>query len=71
MVDAHGPTAQAGRAAVRRAVEAVPPGDEPEERRRAEVLRWVDSAAPLFRVAPPDVPDPHLVAYVVSRSCRA
>jgi 8-oxo-dGTP pyrophosphatase MutT (NUDIX family) len=54
------------RSGVRAAIRSVPPGDALEERHRGQALGWVDSGAPLFRVAPPAEPDPHLVSYAVA-----
>jgi 8-oxo-dGTP pyrophosphatase MutT (NUDIX family) len=50
---------------VRRIVAALDPFDEREAADRAEVLRWIDSGAPLYRTRPPDEPPVHLVSYVV------
>jgi len=41
----------------------VSPYDGLEERDRAEILRWVASGAPLFRVQPPATPPRHLAVY--------
>jgi 8-oxo-dGTP pyrophosphatase MutT (NUDIX family) len=50
---------------IRELVRALRPADAREERDRAEVIRWVDSGAPLYRIRPPDEPPMHLVSYVV------
>ena len=50
---------------VREVVSALRPADAREGRDRDQVLRWVDSGAPLYRTRPPDEPPMHLVSYVV------
>ena len=50
---------------VRELVWSLRAADTREERDRDEVLRWVDSGAPLYRTRPPDEPPMHLVSYVV------
>ncbi len=46
-------------------VEQLEPLDEREGRDRAEVMSWIASGAPLWRVQKPDVPPQHLVSYFV------
>ncbi len=53
------------RTIVRIAVTAIVPTDALEGNHRAEALAWIDSGAPLFRVAKPDQPPQHLVSYFV------
>ena len=53
------------RSAVRRELATLVPFDALERVHLARALAWVDSRAPLCRVACPDVPPMHLVAYVV------
>jgi 8-oxo-dGTP diphosphatase len=51
------------RAAARARVLAVRPSDGKEAADQAEILRWVDSGAPLYRTAGPDSPREHLCVY--------
>lgn len=51
------------RAAIRREVASIRPFDEQEEDHRAHALGWIDSGAPLFRIAKPATPPKHLVSY--------
>ena len=51
------------RAAIRSEVESINPLDALELQHRSEALAWVDSGAPLFRIAKPATPPQHLVAY--------
>jgi 8-oxo-dGTP diphosphatase len=44
-------------------VAEVLPYDDQEERDRADILAWVASGAPLFRVRPPATPPRHLAVY--------
>ncbi len=44
-------------------VRAIAPHDELERQQIATVVSWIDAGAPLFRIAKPDVPPQHLVAY--------
>jgi 8-oxo-dGTP diphosphatase len=63
------PTAM--RAAIRRDVERIQPLDACERAAIADVLAWIDSGAELFRIAKPDTPPKHLIAYfaVVDHDC--
>ena len=46
-------------------VSRIEPFDATEASHKAHVLRWIRSDAPLYRIAKPDVPSQHLVAYFV------
>ena len=45
-------------------VRAVPAFDSIEAGHQAQILDWIASGAPLFRIRKPDVPERHLVSYV-------
>ena len=47
------------------AVTGIQPFDEIEARQKSDVLDWIRSSAPLFRVAKPADPPQHLVSYFV------
>jgi 8-oxo-dGTP pyrophosphatase MutT (NUDIX family) len=51
------------RAAIRGELESIDPMDALEFQHRSEALAWVDSGAPLFRIAKPATPPQHLVSY--------
>lgn len=51
------------RTVVRDLVAGVTPLDEHEAEDKATTLRWVESGAPLFRIARPATPDKHLCVY--------
>ncbi len=51
------------RADVRREVESIVPLDALEAQTQRQVLSWIDSGAPLCRVAKPATPPMHLVSY--------
>ncbi|MFE0025518.1 NUDIX hydrolase [Amycolatopsis sp. NPDC059021] len=51
------------RAVVHELVAGVTPLDEREAEDKASTLGWVDSGAPLFRIARPATPDKHLCVY--------
>jgi ADP-ribose pyrophosphatase YjhB (NUDIX family) len=51
------------RAAIRSELEAIEPLDALELEHLNETLAWVDSGAPLFRIAKPATPPRHLVPY--------
>jgi len=46
-------------------VAGVPPHDSIQADNQTEILDWIASGAPLFRIRKPDVPARHLVSYVV------
>lgn len=46
-------------------VSGIDPYDEPEVRHRQDVLDWIESGAPLFRITKPDNPPKHLVSYFI------
>ncbi len=46
-------------------VAAVTPFDEIEQAHKADVITWIESGAPLFRMKKPDIPPKHLVSYFV------
>jgi 8-oxo-dGTP diphosphatase len=46
-------------------IRAIQPYDALELEQIQEVLAWIDSGAPLYRIAKPDVPPQHLVSYFV------
>jgi 8-oxo-dGTP diphosphatase len=46
-------------------ISAIKPLDALEEKHRQEILEWIKSSAPLFRVQKPDIPNKHLVSYFV------
>ena len=50
---------------IRDEVRLVVPFDTLEQAHIADVLRWIDSGANIFRIAEPDKPPKHLVAYFV------
>src|SRR5215469_4939800 len=45
-------------------VRAVPAFDQIEADHQAEILDWIASGAPLYRIRKPDVPKRHLVSYI-------
>jgi 8-oxo-dGTP diphosphatase len=51
------------RAAISDLVMAVPALDVKEEEDQAEILRWINSGSPLFRIESPAIPPRHLVVY--------
>ena len=51
------------RAQIRDEVASIQPFDEMEESHQADALAWVDSGAPLCRMAKPATPPKHLVSY--------
>jgi 8-oxo-dGTP diphosphatase len=51
------------RAAVHHEVASIRPYDALEANHRSDALSWIDSGAPLFRIAKPARPPKHLVAY--------
>jgi 8-oxo-dGTP diphosphatase len=51
------------RSAIADLVTRVSPHDSQEEHDQAEILRWVASGAPLFRIQPPATPPRHLAVY--------
>src|SRR5258708_1773347 len=51
------------RAAIRREVASIQPWDALEEIHQVDTLAWIDSGAPLFRIAKPATPPRHLVSY--------
>lgn len=53
------------RTAIRTAVASIQPFDELEAEHQKDVLHWIDSGEPLFRIAKPDNPPKHLVSYFV------
>ncbi|SBT50028.1 NUDIX hydrolase [Micromonospora auratinigra] len=52
---------------IRALVEALTPGDELEERHRAETLAWLAATGDIWRREKPGTPSPHLVAYFLLR----
>jgi 8-oxo-dGTP diphosphatase len=53
------------RRSIRFKVTGINPHDALEREHIADVLSWIDSGAPLFRVEKPDKPPKHLVSYFV------
>ncbi|RQO60497.1 NUDIX hydrolase [Paucibacter sp. KBW04] len=53
------------RTKIRRELQAIQPWDAQEQRDLADALAWLDSGAPLCRVAKPALPPQHLVSYFV------
>ncbi|WP_280473563.1 NUDIX hydrolase [Nocardia asiatica] len=53
------------RTIVYRLISGIIPQDERESRDRTTALERIDSGAPLFRIARPATPDPHLCVYTV------
>ena len=51
------------RAEIRSEVASIRPVDELEETHQADALAWIDSGAPLYRIAKPATPPTHLVSY--------
>jgi 8-oxo-dGTP pyrophosphatase MutT (NUDIX family) len=62
--------AEARRADLSGLVSSITPLDALEHEHRAAALAWIDSGAPLYRTAPPDVPPMHLVSYFVPFDAR-
>lgn len=58
-------TSDSIRRAIRGAVAGITPIDDTEVLHQREVLAWIDSNAPLFRIRKPDDPPKHLVSYFV------
>ncbi|VFA96360.1 NUDIX hydrolase [Nocardia cyriacigeorgica] len=58
-------SSQHARQTVRDLVEQISVFDEIEGAARSFALDWIDSGAGLFRVHPPDEPNPHLCVYAV------
>ncbi|WP_280424780.1 NUDIX domain-containing protein [Nocardia carnea] len=56
---------ESARQLVRDLVAGIDVFDGTEEAAQQVALAWIDSEAPLFRVRPPKVPDPHLCVYAV------
>lgn len=50
---------------IRDAVESIKPFDVLEKKHKEDVLEWIDSGSPLFRISKPDNPPKHLVSYFV------
>jgi 8-oxo-dGTP diphosphatase len=44
-------------------LERIVPCDDVEAGHRTDVLAWVRSGAPLFRIQKPNIPERHLVSY--------
>lgn len=59
--DGHQPVGT--RQAIRAEVAGIIPVDAAEQAARLDVLRWIDSDAPLFRINKPADPAKHLIAY--------
>jgi 8-oxo-dGTP pyrophosphatase MutT (NUDIX family) len=55
----------AARRRVREIVAGINPYDDLEAGHKQDILDWIDSGAPLFRVERPDKPPKHLVSYIV------
>ena len=53
------------RQTVRAAINTIAPFDELEQEHKLDVLNWIDSGKPLFRISKPDNPPKHLVSYFV------
>ena len=53
------------RAALRATLDRIDPWDEVEREHQRDALAWLDSGAPLYRVAKPADPPKHLVAYAL------
>lgn len=53
------------RQTIREIVTQIKPVDTLEATHQADVLAWIDSKAPLFRISKPDNPPKHLVSYFV------
>lgn len=51
------------RAQIHAEVASIRPFDELEETHQADALAWIDSGAPLYRIAKPATPPKHLVSY--------
>jgi 8-oxo-dGTP pyrophosphatase MutT (NUDIX family) len=47
------------------AVNTIQPFDELEQKHKYDVLAWIQSNAPIFRISSPDNPPKHLVSYFV------
>lgn len=52
---------------IRDLIAGIVPGDPLEAEHRATALAWATASDDLFRRVSPNVPDPHLVAYIVAR----
>ena len=46
-------------------IDHITPFDELELHHKSEIIEWIRSGAPLFRVTKPDIPPKHLVTYFV------
>jgi 8-oxo-dGTP diphosphatase len=46
-------------------ISAIKPFDELEESHIQDILAWINSGAPIFRIKKPDIPSKHLVSYFV------
>lgn len=53
------------RSVIKNLITKIQPFDAIEFSHKQEILAWIDSGAPLFRLKSPDVPDKHLVSYFV------
>ncbi|GAC1562585.1 MAG: NUDIX hydrolase [Herpetosiphon sp.] len=53
------------RASIARLIGSIPPFDELEREHLLATQLWIDTGAPLFRIAKPDRPPQHLVSYFV------
>lgn len=51
------------RAQIRNLITDIIPHDELEQEHKNDILEWIDSGAPLYRVTKPDNPSKHLVTY--------
>jgi 8-oxo-dGTP diphosphatase len=51
------------KAQIRKEVAGIVPFDDLEREHQADVLRWIDSGANIFRISKPDKPPKHLVSY--------
>ena len=58
-------TPENARSLIRSQVAHIQPFDSIEREHKANVLTWIDSGNPLFRIKKPDVPPKHLVSYFV------
>lgn len=53
------------RAEIRSEIAAIAPAGDDERRDIGETLAWIDSGSEIFRIAKPDTPPKHLIAYFV------
>lgn len=56
---------KSNRESIKSLFQAIEPFDAVEAEHKKDVIKWIDSGVPLFRVSKPDNPPKHLVSYFV------